>query len=192
VPASNKTAPGGPPGNLKEEQMNRHQRRAAKKMSDYKCPDRRHYADDLNGFLNFIQASAETVFKINGSVAPAVIAEMKGCLPPMMIRCLDGDTKQFFFDAQAMLEENGVDRAAKVGEAWVSEYPLGTTDFTLRPSLDPNRKEMVYVVARERGGGGLSSMAYIMRPDGAPPYLASWERDMETNDGPLLGMVPTQ
>jgi hypothetical protein len=172
----------------------RHKRQTAKKasMQNRKFPARDQYADDLGGFHSFIQAITDTIFNIDGNVGPLVIAEIKGRSDPLMIPCSGGDVNRFFAQVQPMLEEHGVDRAAKVGEVWVSEYPKGTSNITLRPSLDPNRKEMVKIIARERGGAGLSSIAWIIRPAGStPPYLAPWE-SVPTNDGPLLGMTPMQ
>jgi hypothetical protein len=157
-------------------------------IKDVKARDQ--YADDLGGFHHFVQDITEAIFKINGRVSPLVVAEAKERCVPAMFCCPDGNVNRFFSSMQDLLEEQDIDRVAKIGEACVSEYRKDNIP-QLRPSLDPNRKEMVVVVARERGGGGLSSTACIIRPVSAPPYLASWE-SVQTNNGPLLGMVSKQ
>ena len=154
-------------------------------------PNRGQYSNDLAGFHNFVQAIAETMFEMDGVSGRAiVVAEKKGVVSPALL-CSDGDPDQFRADMQVLLEEISVDRAAKVDQCWVTRYSKGKVpDIAPAPSRDPKREEMIRIVARERGGEGLMSLAEITRPAGGMPRLASWE-SVPVKDGPLLGMVHT-
>jgi hypothetical protein len=157
---------------------------------------RNRYANDLDGFSAYTQDLAQELFEQNGGgVGVAVIIDAMNGKPPLttLVKCDPENLTEALAFMQNSFEELRVERAAHIGEFWASKYPKekGIPADAPRPSLDPNRLEMVRVVVRDCTGAGLMSFAEIIRPADGPPQLGPWETQ-PAETGPLLGVVPTQ
>jgi hypothetical protein len=90
--------------------------------------------------------------------------------------------------------EHGVTRYASASEVWASSLPKEAGVLTVvRPSLDPQRKEFVAIIAEDETKR-LGAMREIIRPpnDGRP-YLGKLELvEQHLNEGRFANLLPGQ
>jgi hypothetical protein len=79
------------------------------------------------------------------------------------------NTVSLLHDLRKSFQERGVVRCASVAEAWRG------SNTTLRPSLDPERREVVQVIAEDRDGATILAFRDIVRPAVGKPYLGKLE-----------------
>jgi hypothetical protein len=154
---------------------------------------RAEYPAGLRGFHQLARDHATWTLTEFGSVPRFVLAEKNGCIGRFWYPAdNDHDANWALFDLQAKLEAHGVDYAAKIGEAWASIWPTGSTPPTMKPSQNPDRRSMVVIVSRARDGSGLRSEGVINEDRTLGPWEGgSWDDSYSIEPSPyLLGMTP--
>jgi len=161
-------------------------------MSKNNAPDRNQYSNDLVGFSAFAQDFARKIFEEGAGFDIVVLAEKIGRPTLFMsLSAKNGEELGALAVIQSRLEKEEVERAARISEQWCVKIPKDQIpDILPRPSMHPDRKEVMRIVARDLSGKGLDSMADITRPADGTPQLGPWET-IPANDGPLLGVVRT-
>jgi len=93
-------------------------------------------------------------------------------------------------ELRAMFREMGVVRYAVVTEAWVAPLVDDPRGQVVRPGEHPSRKEVISLVAVERGGEKLSGYREILRPwDGSKPTFGPIE--IHNGEGAPVGRLLT-
>jgi hypothetical protein len=139
---------------------------------------------DLNAFVRRVSRYVERVFDKEGEIAPVWFVTNKDddeswIGTPQMADHAPDVRDQIAAHMCVLFREQNIMRYVLATEAWLGAP--GCTDT--RPSLQAERREVVIFQAEDTGGGALTGLREIVRPQGRKPYLARLELTL-TPPGP--------
>jgi hypothetical protein len=162
----------------------------------------------LDAFVRRLSRMVEHMFGRDGEITPAWFAVTRAGEGHVIVTPVTSnrDTDPFGDRAKEQIaekirqhfKEHDVVRFAHVAEAWMvfhdeethKEFARGNITIT-RPSLDPDRKEVVIIHAEDRSGG-IGGAREIIRSQGRKPYLGSleWHDSGPASIGRYASLLP--
>jgi hypothetical protein len=137
----------------------------------------------LAAFLRRVSRIIENRFDQTGEVPPSWALITAGGKAHLVMTpfpatdedpCGDNAKKAGVAFMRDYFREHDVVRYAFVAEAW-----QGAKSASVRPSMDPSRTAVVWLIAEDRGGA-ITALREIIRPANGKPYLAK----LGVDDGP--------
>lgn len=135
--------------------------------------------------IEFAQGTIRKLFEAEGVIEPIAIVARQNESPLFLAPDFSSpEAKDESFNKLiAIAEEEGSPCVIVIAEAWLLLVPLDQVDLTeVRPSTDPNRKEIVQVTSYRQDGSTFVTFAFIERPEAGRPTLGKWEVTTPTID----------
>lgn len=129
---------------------------------------------ELEKLFKFGAESVEHLFKVQGYLVPMWVGiSDKGAHVPIIVPDLD-DKDAVAEKIKEFLKKEKIQRYVCMMEAWIYEGKEMPPEVKEGKSIEhnPDRREVIHILAEDRDGNTMSGQYYILRPEHGKPKLS--------------------